>query len=291
MRSSGGGGGNFRLPSGWNRPVACGCRLVNSTDKPNEALLWPFERVLRALEEARVRFLIIGGQAAVIYGVSQFTQDADIWVEPTAGNVAALRRALKALHARPRFLPPLELRYLKRGHGIHFSVPHGDETYHLDVLGKPPRVGSFAAAWRAATLVTWRGLRLRVADIPRLVLTKKTNRDQDYVAIRRLAELVFHQVAANARLRASAAAWLLKELRTPKLLKTVALRWKSGKAIATRTRRPAALLAARNASDLAIQAALDEEKARCQQANLAYWRPFLKELRELRRSNRQQRKG
>ena len=245
--------------------------------------LWPLERVLRALEDARVRHLVVGGQAAVIYGVSQFTQDADIWVEPTARNVAALRRALKTLRARPRFLPPLELRYLRRGHGVHFTVPHGHEIYYLDVMGKPPRTGSFAAAWRAATVVQWRGISLRVADIQRLVQTKKTNRDQDYVAIQRLAELVFRQAKTDLRLRTSAMEWLLKELRTPQLLKTAALRWKGGKALAARTGRPAAVLAAGNASASAIQAALDQEKARYQQANLAYWQPFLRELRELRR--------
>jgi hypothetical protein len=109
---------------------------VKSANKPNETLTLPFERVLRAFEEAGVKHLIMGGQAVVAYGASQFTQDADFWVEPTARNLVRLRNALASLHARQRFLPPLELQHLKRGHGIHFALPHGDETYYIDLLGK-----------------------------------------------------------------------------------------------------------------------------------------------------------
>jgi hypothetical protein len=240
--------------------------------------------VLRAFEEAGVRHLVVGGQAAVAYGVSQFTLDADLWVEPTARNLLRLRRALATLRARPRFLPPLELRHLKRGHGIHFTVPHGTEIFHLDLLGKPPRVGSFAEAWREATLVNWRGLKVRIVDVRRLVATKKTNRDQDYIAIQRLAELVFNQVRRDPQQRKSALDWLLRELRTPRLLKTITRSWRGAKAALQCSSRPAALLAASNASLAEIQASLDDEKAKYQQANLDYWRPLLHELRAIRKA-------
>ena len=240
--------------------------------------------MLRAFEEAGVKHLVVGGQAAVAYGVSQFTLDADLWVDPTAHNLARVRRALASLQARLRFLPPLELRHVKRGHGVHFTVPHGNETFYLDLLGKPPRVGSFAAAWRDATCVSWRGLSVHIVDPRRLVDTKKTNRDQDYIAIQRLAELVFNQVRQDSEQRAAALDWLLRELRTPRYLKTVARKWEGAQTVLESITRPAALLAAGNASQPKIQAALDQEKAKYQQANLDYWKPLLQELREIRRA-------
>lgn len=242
---------------------------------------------MRAFEEAGVKHLVVGGQAAVAYGVSQFTLDADLWVEPTARNLVRLRRALTALQARLRFLPPLQMRYLRRGHGIHFTVPHGSETFYLDLLGKPPRVGSFADAWRDAMRVEWRGLVLRVVDVRRLVETKKTNRDQDYIAIQRLVELVFNQARRNPGQQSAAVEWLLGELRTPRLLRTVARRWKSATEAMRGVSRPAALLAASGASLESIQAALDREKADYQRANVEYWKPLLRELRQIRRKTTQ----
>jgi hypothetical protein len=256
---------------------------VKSANKPNETLPLPFERVLRAFEEAGVKHLIMGGQAVVAYGASQFTQDADLWVEPTARNLVRLRTALASLHARRRFLPPLELRHLKRGHGIHFALPHGDETYHIDLLGKPPRVSSFKDAWRDATRVNWRGLPIRIMDVRRLVDTKKTDREHDYLSIQRLAELVYRGARRDPKQRTAASEWLLAELRTPRFLREVARRWPGANAALRNISRPAALLAAANASPKEIQAALDEEKAKYQKANLDYWRPLLKELRQIRR--------
>ncbi len=58
-------------------------------------------------------------------------------------------------------------------------------------LGKPPRVSTYRKSARRAFLVAWRGIKLRILDIPSLVATKKTNRDTDYVSIRLLAELVY----------------------------------------------------------------------------------------------------
>lgn len=255
---------------------------MKSANTPNETLALPLDRVLRAFEKARVKHLILDGQAAVAYGVSQFTQDADLWVEPTARNLVRLRNALESLHAQPRFLPPLELRHLKRGHGIHFVMPHGNEYFYIDLLGKPPRVDSFANAWRDATIVYWRGLCIRIIDVRRLVDTKKTNRDQDYFVIERLAELVYHQIRRDPRQQTAAVVWLLNELRTPRLLKTVALRWPRAKTALRKISRPAALLAAVNATLPEIQKAFDEEKSVYQQANLDYWKPLLKELRQIK---------
>jgi hypothetical protein len=256
---------------------------VKSANTQNETSGGPLERILRAFEEAGVKHLIVGGQAAVAYGASQFTQDADLWVEPTAYNIVRLRKALAALQARLRFLPPLELRHLKRGHGIHFTLPHGNETYYLDLLGKPPRVGSFADAWNDATVVNWHGLSIRIMDVRRLVDTKKTNREQDYLAIQRLGELVYFQVRSDSKKRSATLNWLLNELRTPRYLKTVARKWMGSKTALKNIARPAARLAASNASLAEIQTALDIEKKKYQQANLDYWKPLIKELRQIKR--------
>jgi len=37
----------------------------------------------QALSRHRVRHLLISGQATVLYGASTFSEDVDLWVEPT----------------------------------------------------------------------------------------------------------------------------------------------------------------------------------------------------------------
>ncbi len=147
--------------------------------------------LFRSLGDARVDFLVIGGQAAVLYGAAQFTQDLDLWIRPTTANLRALARALHAARARVHKLtPPLTIEHLRRGHGFHFVVPQaGALPAFLDVMGNPPRVGTYAAARaRAASFSTPWG-RLPVVAIQDLVELKKTNRLGDYDVISRLARL------------------------------------------------------------------------------------------------------
>jgi hypothetical protein len=58
------------------------------------------ERILAVLEEHGVRYVLIGGFAAVIHGSPYVTNDVDIVPDPSMDNLARLSRALDALHAR-----------------------------------------------------------------------------------------------------------------------------------------------------------------------------------------------
>lgn len=60
------------------------------------------ERILRALEEARVRYLIVGGVAVVLHGHPRMTADLDLVIELAPENVDAAFESLEALGYRPR---------------------------------------------------------------------------------------------------------------------------------------------------------------------------------------------
>lgn len=49
---------------------------------------------LTALIDRRVRFLVIGGHAVAVHGEPRFTEDLDVWVEPTLTNARRLHDAL-----------------------------------------------------------------------------------------------------------------------------------------------------------------------------------------------------
>ncbi|MBI3785607.1 MAG: nucleotidyl transferase AbiEii/AbiGii toxin family protein [Deltaproteobacteria bacterium] len=50
--------------------------------------------LLRALNVEDVRYVLFGGQAVNLHGIPRFTEDIDLFVEPTADNIRRLRRAL-----------------------------------------------------------------------------------------------------------------------------------------------------------------------------------------------------
>jgi hypothetical protein len=103
----------------------------------------------RSLEREAVRYLLISGQASILYGAATFSEDVDLWIAPSAANID---RFLRALHRNRavvhKLTPPLTVRHFRRGHGFHFRVPSPAGEWYLDVMGRPPRVGGFAAAAR-----------------------------------------------------------------------------------------------------------------------------------------------
>ncbi|MGB5349713.1 MAG: DUF6036 family nucleotidyltransferase [Polyangiales bacterium] len=58
--------------------------------------------IFRALHDAEVRYLVVGGVAVVLHGHPRFTADLDLVVELTASNASAAIAALQTLGYRPR---------------------------------------------------------------------------------------------------------------------------------------------------------------------------------------------
>ncbi|MBA2541642.1 MAG: nucleotidyl transferase AbiEii/AbiGii toxin family protein, partial [Deltaproteobacteria bacterium] len=58
-------------------------------------------RVLAALETAGVEYVVIGGVAVNFHGLDRATGDLDIFIAPSAENVARLRAALHAIYDDP----------------------------------------------------------------------------------------------------------------------------------------------------------------------------------------------
>ncbi len=53
-----------------------------------------YKDLLRGLNAAGVRYLIVGGYAVMIYTEPSFTKDLDIWTDPTIENAQAQFGAL-----------------------------------------------------------------------------------------------------------------------------------------------------------------------------------------------------
>jgi hypothetical protein len=50
--------------------------------------------MIRALQDASARFLLVGTHALAVHGVPRGTQDLDLWIEPTPENAQKVWEAL-----------------------------------------------------------------------------------------------------------------------------------------------------------------------------------------------------
>jgi hypothetical protein len=65
-----------------------------------------FRDLLRSLNAAGVRYMIVGGYAVMAYTEPRYTKDLDVWIEPTEGNALALFAALASFGAPTKDVTP-----------------------------------------------------------------------------------------------------------------------------------------------------------------------------------------
>jgi len=244
----------------------------------------PIRKVLSSMRAHRVRALLMGGQACVFYGAAEFSRDTDFAVLADAANLARLQKALTELRAELIAVPPFELKYLKRGHALHFRCQHPEAPrMRVDVMSRMRGVQPFAKLWkRRTTIALPDGTKCELLSLPDLVQAKKTQRDKDWPMIRRLVEANYFENIGKPNAQ-RLKFWLL-ELRTPQLLFEVA---QVHQVLVRRlaTRRP--LLCHAASGNLAkLENSLADEEGRLRAEDQAYWLPLLSELERLRHSER-----
>jgi hypothetical protein len=242
----------------------------------------------RALERRGADYLLMSGQASVLYGGATFSEDFDLWVRPTAKNLERIVAALRDVGARVyKLTPPFDLRHCRAGHAFHFRV--GDAF--VDVMARPPRVKSFGTAFRRSANLDTDWGRLRVVSIEDLVEIKKTRRPADYDVITNLARIRLERAETEGGPARRELRWALENIFRLEDLLAALRRWPEARALALRSARASVRLAARPFSGerlrttarRRIEAAMARELGRLWEADRRYWRPIIHELRRLRR--------
>ena len=222
-------------------------------------------RLFRSFERFDVDYLLISGQASVLYGAATFSEDVDVWTRPTVENARRLLRALAAQRARVyKLTPRLSLRNMRFGHGFHFTVPRNADTLFLDVMAAPPRVGPFDEARARATVMQGPGGCVPVVSVRDLVELKKTQRFADYDVISNLVRQVASPAGASRRLLA----WAARN----------SFRAEDRAAFLARLGRPGGVEECR--------AAILRDIGRLQARDAAYWRRIVRDLRRIRHAGR-----
>ena len=157
-----------------------------------------FDLVLAALEERKVRYLVVGGVAVVLHGYARFTADLDLVVALDPSNVIAAMEALTSLGYRPRapvaaldFADPDKRREWIRDKGLTvlglWSPKH--PATEVDVFVEEPFAVDEALA--RATRARLGENTIVVASIADLIeLKRKAGRPKDLDDIEKLQEIL-----------------------------------------------------------------------------------------------------
>jgi len=149
---------------------------------------------LRALAAHRVRFVVIGGYAAVLHGVAMMTYDADIAPDPEPANLRRLCVALDEVGARlraPGEPEGVEFRcdehFLGRMSMLNLVTGHGDFDLSFHPAGFP---GGYRDLTDRASMMDIGGFSVEVAALDDIIESKEVaNRDKDHVSLPQLYAL------------------------------------------------------------------------------------------------------
>jgi hypothetical protein len=148
-------------------------------------------RLLRLLNDAGVRYVVIGAFAGRLLGSPTLTRDLDICYARDSASLRALAGVLATVNARLRGIDrevPVRLdeRTLAAGNSFTLSTDAGD----LDIIGTPAGTRGFDDLAAAAEPTDLDGLTVLVASIDDLIRMKlAAGRPKDLVEVEILGAL------------------------------------------------------------------------------------------------------
>ena len=152
---------------------------------------WPDflpSRILRALADGGVEFVVIGGYAAIAHGSPRLTNDIDISYSPEPANLEALGHVLVGLKARLRDVSDdvpfvANAGTLRQVELLTLDTEHGP----LDLLAAPGGGPGWAALRGDAVEVELDGITVPIASLDHLRAMKRAaGRPQDLLDIQEL---------------------------------------------------------------------------------------------------------
>lgn len=121
--------------------------------------------VYKSFNSRRVKYVLIGGLAAVLYGSPRLTKDIDLFIEPTLGNAAKALAALKAIRfGTARLTTPEKI--------LAHEVTILEDYFRVDLLTAVKGL-SFSRAWRHRKIKRIEGIRIPVVSVEDLIRSKK----------------------------------------------------------------------------------------------------------------------
>jgi len=157
---------------------------------------------------------------------------------------------------------------------------------YLDIMARPPRVGSFALALHRSARIRCDWGNLPVVSVPDLVELKKTRRAADYDVISNLVRI---SLTSQRKPNRQSLIWALKNVFRVEDAFWIFERWPEAKHLVSRIHRPwLNMISSAGNVDVElysrVQSLLSNDIARNQIEDIRYWSSIVQELRDLRKN-------
>jgi predicted nucleotidyltransferase len=155
------------------------------------------ERILDALNQEGVRYLVVGGVAVVLHGFLRTTRDLDLVIQLDAANLRKGLQALKGLGYQPVVPVPLDAfadpvtreSWVREKNMVVFSLWHPDRPgFQIDLFAEEPF--GFSEVYARALRVPLDRTEATVISLQDLIVLKRqAGRSQDLADIEALERL------------------------------------------------------------------------------------------------------
>lgn len=131
--------------------------------------------ILKRLLKSSVDFVLVGGLAAITYGVSTMTQDVDVCFPFDDENIRKLLSSLEDIHPRVRAgsetvpLRDYDVARLEKLDNLYLKTDGGE----LDLLGEIAGIGKLKEVKKQSVVIELFGFPCRILDIGALIKSKE----------------------------------------------------------------------------------------------------------------------
>jgi len=150
-----------------------------------------FLDIMRALSGEKAEYVLIGGFAVILHGLSRLTADIDIFIKPEAENLDRVRKALKEVFPEDTEIDSLSLQDLRDYAVVRFGT---EDDFYIDLIAGIGEMFRYEdLEWEVREVA---GAQVRIATPETLLRMKKdTIRPEDQRDARFLAELIASKAA------------------------------------------------------------------------------------------------
>jgi hypothetical protein len=144
-----------------------------------------FQRILKVLFEAKVRFVIIGGAAAAAHGSAFPTFDLDICYDRSRDNLKRLASALVPFQPQLRGIAnhlPFQFDAITIANGMNFTL--STDLGDIDLLGEVLGIGGYKEVRTLSVKLVLFGQECAVLSLDGLIQSKRaTGRTKDLLTL------------------------------------------------------------------------------------------------------------
>jgi len=156
-----------------------------SGQKPPD-LFGRFLDIMRALSAERAEYILIGGFAVILHGLSRLTADIDIFIKPDAENLERVKKALRNVFPAEDEIDSLSLQDLHDYAVVRFGTA---DDFYIDLIARIGEMFRYEdLEWEVREVS---GAQVRIATPETLLRMKQDSfRPEDKRDVRFLAELI-----------------------------------------------------------------------------------------------------